>query len=110
MASAGRQISQGLRIRRAEVRFLPIVAAHFVVLGNVELALIECDAMRLIQAGENFHRPAGFAGMPGIRQRNDLALADSLTSKTPPGVKVNMRAPSTLSAKTAMWKPSGNLS
>ena len=37
-------------IRRAQVCFIPVVAADFVVFGDVEFALVKRDPVRLVEA------------------------------------------------------------
>ena len=74
MASSGWQISDLLGIARAQFGLVPVVAADFVVLGDVELALEEGDAVRLIQSRQDFDDSLGFAGLLGIGQCDHPSL------------------------------------
>jgi len=98
VAAAGRQIGELLRIGRAQVRLVPVVAANLVVLGDVQLAFEKREAVRLVQPWSTV---TVLSALPRVSNpaKQPLCLTASLTSSTPPGVKIIMRAPSTSWAK-----------
>ena len=64
-----------LRIGGVQGGLVPVIATDFVVLGDVEFAFIEGDAVWLVQSGEDFDHSAGLAGVFWIGQRDDFAFA-----------------------------------
>ena len=74
MATTGRQIGEFLRIGRTQIRLVPVIAANFVVLGDVQLSFVERESVRLVQPAENGCHPFGFARVFGVGKRYHLAL------------------------------------
>ena len=83
VAAPGGKIGEGFGIGCAEAGLVPVVAAILVVLGHVQLAFVEGQAVGLVQSGEDGHGRRRFAGMFRIRKRDHLAftpLADQQNS------------------------------
>ena len=73
-ATAG-QIGERFRIGRPQVRLVPVIAANLVVLGDVQLAFVKREAVRLIQPAEDIYRPRCLPGVFRIGKRDHLALS-----------------------------------
>ena len=105
MASRSAESAELLgRARRLAVR--PIARAHCRRGGDVEIAVLESEAVRVGQPGEQ-HLGFGAAVVVAVRQRDDLVGAPPRDEQHALGLTAIIRAPGRSEANTETLKPAG---